>query len=137
MNKPRIEGKNWVLSQGYIASDGEELWNLTPNDGDWSAVIHLEKNGKMYLKLYKKCGLVDDCILISAFRALGKKVYKERGVQVSIGVVDNQGLFRIIRKAGFDNSGTVYKTRKRKLVVVLTYIPDDKKTKKTKYKKYT
>ena len=109
-NRPRINTNDWALTQNYVAPDGEELWNLSPNEGDWSAVIHLQPSGRLYLTILRNRGNrsgVDQNMVADAMKQLSYRVYAERNIQTQIGVVaskNNAKLFSTVRKAGFKKS---------------------------------
>ena len=109
-NRPRIYTNDWALTQNYVSPDGEELWNLSPNEGDWSAVIHLQSSGRLYLTILRNRrnrSVVNQNMVAEAMKQLSYMVYEERRIQTRIGVVANERnakLFSTVRKAGFKKS---------------------------------
>lgn len=106
MMKPRINNDTWALTQSYIAPDGEEMWNLYPNEGEWAAVLHLQQSGKMYVTILRNRNRsdVDREIIANALKELSEWVYNKKGIRTSIGVVatsSNARLFSTVRMAGF------------------------------------
>ena len=131
MNKPRITTDSWAMTQSYISPDGEEMWNLSPNEGDWSAVLHLQQSGKMYLTIFRNrtWSKVGQRIVADALKELSEKVYKERGIHTSIGVVvsnSNASLFSTVRQAGFkknNNARILNSLKVRRRVIIFEYKP--------------
>lgn len=105
MKKPRIIGNGWVMTLGYVSPDAEEMWNLSPNEGDWSAVIHLQKSGKMYVTILRnRKGLcIDPNILAESIRRISEMVYEKEGIRSLIMIRRDVSsiLFSVVPKAGF------------------------------------
>lgn len=124
MKNPKVVDKSWELMRTHVDSYGEEIWCLTPKYGDWSAVIHLQSNGKMYLTLFKGSKKkVDQAVLSSALRSFSKELLK-RGITPTIGVIaskKNTALFRTVRLAGFCEKTQRIKNRRRPDTVVFEF----------------
>ena len=124
MQRPKIVSRSWMMTLDYTDAYGEELWNLTPNLGDWSAVVHVQPGGKLYLTVLKgRSSEVDQSILVEGLKNLCEKLV-ERGIEPKIGIVassKNAKLFSTAKKAGFKKTHTRYKNRKRPDTIVYEF----------------
>ncbi len=135
MEKPMIAGKNWKITQlPYKGPDGEEMWELIPNNQVWTAMFHLlPDSGKMYVTLSQSkrkrkggASKVDQSVIVDAVRQFSQKIYDERNILCIVGIPATKkctSMFKTYRNAGFQENGDVMKFHGRPDIVIFEYIP--------------
>ena len=97
--KKRIDTNNFVLEQSVLESDGDSTWIVTERDTKQIFYVHVSRNNRLYIKIFKGTHLKNISEAISALCDF----LLQTGNPPTIRINNNVSLIILCKKSGFKN----------------------------------